>query len=96
VVLQKDLGAAVLSLADVRASRAQRLVAEGRRRDANAVDVTGRHPDGADETHEKRVDVGALAAEVPCLEHHPDVADAAAAHLGLAIAVGENPVVATP
>src|SRR5438094_3287369 len=60
VVFQEDLGAAVLSLADVRASGPQRLVAEGRRRDANAVDVTRGAADGADETHEERGDVAHL------------------------------------
>ena len=96
VVLQEDLGAAVLRLADVGASRPERLVAEGRWRQADAVDVTSGYADGPDEADEQRVDVAALPAEVSRLQHGLDVADATAAHLGIPVGVGEDPVVYRP
>ena len=90
--LQEDLGAAVLGLGDVSAL-AQALVAEARVGDADAVDVARRQPGRAREADEEGVEVGALAREVAGLQHAADVADAAAAHLGLAEGVVHDPVV---
>src|SRR5207247_2982602 len=93
VVPQEDLGPAVLRLADVGACGAERLVAEGGGRHPDAVDIARRYADGSHETDEERVDVAALAAEVPGLEHGLDVTHATAPHLWLAVRVGADPVV---
>src|SRR5262249_16930627 len=96
VIREEHLGATVLRLRDGGAARSERLVAEGRWGYPDAVDVAGGHAHRSHETDEEAVEVGTLSAEVPGLEHGLDVADAAAAHLGLAVRIVENPVVHGP
>ena len=50
-------------------------------------------PGGAHEADKQRIEIGALAAEIAGLEHGGDVADAAAAHLGVAEGVLDDPFV---
>src|SRR5207244_5538477 len=90
---QDRRGPAVLRLADVGASGAECLVAEGGGRHPHAVDIARRYTDCSHETDEERVDVAALASEVPGLEHGLDVTHATAPHVRLAVRVGEDPVV---
>ena len=84
----------MLRLGDV-AALAQALEL-GRVGDAHAVDVARGHARGAREPHEQGVEVGAFAAEVPGLEHRPDVSDPAPAHLRVAERVLDDPVVHRP
>src|SRR5215471_7966579 len=78
------LRAAMLCLRRVLRREAQALEAAPRRREANAVDVARGNSRGARQTHEQRVDVSALTAEILRLEHEADVAGAAAPHFRIA------------
>jgi hypothetical protein len=63
-LLQEHLGTAVLRALQLGRIAAELAVAELRRRDADAVDVAGRHADRAAQADEQAVDVAALAAEI--------------------------------
>ena len=83
----------MLRLADIRRTSAQRLEAEFRGRDADAVDVARRQADRAGEADIERVEVGAFAVEIARLDHGGNVADAAAFGRGVAEGVLDHPVV---
>ena len=86
-----ELRPAVLGTADVTAlPEALELCRVGH---PHAVDVARRDADGTRQPDEEGVEVGALAPEVPGLEHPADVADAAAAHLRIAERVLDDPLV---
>src|SRR5205807_214983 len=91
--LRVKLGAAVLRLADHRRAHAQAAVTARRGRNANAVDIAGWHAHRARQADKQRAQIAAFAAEVAGLEHRLDVAPAAAAHLGIAERVVDDPFV---
>ena len=88
-----NLRAAMLRFGDDCRARAEALVAELRWRNANAVDVARRQAGRPRQADIERVEIGAFAAEIARLEHRRDVADAAAAHLGVAERVIDDPLV---
>src|SRR5262249_42202589 len=90
---QENLGATVLGFADDLATCPKALVAEPRGRNADAVDVACGQPNRARQPDIERIQVRALAAEVACLEHRSDVADAAAARLGIAESIIDDPLI---
>src|SRR5712691_11791255 len=85
------LRAAMLGRRDV-AGPAQALEPPARR-DAKAVHVARRNPGRAGQSHEQRVEIGALAAKVSGLEHAAYVAETAAAHCRVTDRVLHDPVV---
>src|SRR5580698_1884696 len=64
-----------------------------RRGGADAVDGTRRDAGSLHKTDEECVDVGAFSSEVAGLKHGADVTDAAAADLGIAVSVFDDPLV---
>ena len=74
-------------------ARAEALVAEARRGDANAVEVARRKTRRAGEADKQAIDVGAFAAKLFRRQHRLDVAVAAAARRGDALRVRDEPIV---
>ena len=65
---EEHLGAAMLRLGDDFRAGAERLVAELRRRDADAIDIARRDAGGAHQADEERIEIGALTAQIAGLE----------------------------
>src|SRR6266850_2090707 len=86
-----ELRAAMLRRRDV-AGPAQALEPPARR-DTKAVHVARRNPGRARQSHEQRVEIGALAAKVSGFEHAAYVAETAAAHFRVTDRVLHDPVV---
>src|SRR5919201_31010 len=76
--VQKHLGPTMLGLADNLARGAKALVTEARGREADAINVARRQPDGAREPDIERIQVCAFTTQVAGLEHRRDVTNAAA------------------
>ena len=71
----------------------QFLVAKGRGDQPDAIDVAGRHTDRAAQTDKQGIQVSTFAAQIAGLQHGLDIAFAATAYFGLAVGVGDNPVI---
>ena len=69
------------------------LVSQFRLGDADAVDVARRKARRAGEADIERVEIGALAAQIPGFQHEADVADAAAARFRIPKRVVDDPLV---
>ena len=61
--------------------------------DADTEEIAGGQPGGFGETDIERVDVGTFTAHVAAFEHEGDIAEAAAARLGAAEGVVDDPIV---
>src|SRR5439155_9458190 len=89
--LVMELGPAMLGLAHVPGStEALELLRLG---DPEAEDLARRDARRPRQADEEGVEVGALAAQVPCLEHRLDVPEPAPPHLGIAEGVLDDPLV---
>src|SRR6516225_6343365 len=83
----------MLRLGDFLGRRTQALVAQLGLRHANAIYVTRREAYRTRESYVEGIQVGTLTAQVASFEHEANVAPAAAAHLGIAKRVFDNPLI---
>src|SRR5690606_38281994 len=91
-----DLRSTMLCACNVRRPGPQALVAEPRGPDPEAVDMARGKAAGPCKPDIERVQVGAVAPQVPGLEHRLDIAGATAPGSGLANRVVDDPVVERP
>src|SRR5690606_964449 len=83
----------MLRLGDHLRACTQALVAEFRWSDAQTINVTSGESCSAREADVEGIEVGALAAQVPALQHRGDVADAAAPRVGITMCILDDPFV---
>lgn len=93
MMLKVNLGAAMLGLGHLLTRRAKTLVSQFGLGDTYSINIASRKPRCTRHADVERVQVSALASEIARLEHEVNVATPAAANLGIANRVLDDPLV---